>query len=781
MNKKNSIFVLAFLVFASAQLLYSQVIIKGTVVDQQTRRPLSGAIVVANETHATTNEEGRFTLTSDRTIESITIQLIGYERKEAQITDPSQPLTIELVQSAVQLTGIQILANRQLTQAQSIGALTPQDLSRTNGLSLENSINAVPGLFMQSRTPWGGARITIRGYYPSTSGNSPNSNGLGYQLFLNNIPVTDATGTTVMDDIDFSTLGNVEVIKGPSSSLYGSFIAGTINLSTAKPVPNQTTIEQDATGGSHGLFRSNTSLQSSGDFSDVVLNYGHQTYDSFRPHSASKKDYARFTGDFHAGPDQTVSAYFSYNRSAEELAGEIDSADFYARNAVSHPLYLANDSHIQTKSFLTGITNSYRWNENFSNQTTVFGSGRASSQPFAHGFTDVNQFNFGARTMFGYATQCGEVGINGALGGMLHRSTLTSNGVFIVPAPPFAQRPSDQENYAMNYYAFTEWNVDLPMQFTVTLGASLNRNEFGIRNMLKNNAVNDTTLLVVKVFKPTFTPRISVLKMFGDNVSVYASVSSGYAPPLLSDAIASNGTIDLDLKPERSTQFEIGTKGNLLEQKLSYQLALFDLENTDKLVRQTANSVTFTTNAGKQRNRGVEVSLSYLAIDDAEAPISLVRPWVSYTYSDFKYVDFKSDNNNNASTVDFSGKAVARVPRNMFNIGLDAGSNVGVYLHGTYQYVDKAPITFDNTNYVRSYSLLSAKIGIQRQLGDRFLLDVSAGGDNLLGKTYYAFVFVGPNFKGLAQAQDGGTGDGYIIPAPYKATFYAGARLSYNL
>ena len=40
-------------------------------------------------------------------------------------------------------------------------------------------------------------------------------------------------------------------------------------------------------------------------------------------------------------------------------------------------------------------------------------------------------------------------------------------------------------------------------------------------------------------------------------------------------------------------------------------------------------------------------------------------------------------------------------------------------------------------------------------------------------------MFVGPNYAGLAQAQDGGRGDGYIIPAPYKASLYGGLTLSY--
>jgi len=79
--------------------------------------------------------------------------------------------------------------------------------------------------------------------------------------------------------------------------------------------------------------------------------------------------------------------------------------------------------------------------------------------------------------------------------------------------------------------------------------------------MLKNNQVNDTTQLTIKAFDPVFTPRVSISKVFANSISVYASVSSGYTPPLLSDAIASDGTVDLSLTPERAVQYEIGTKG----------------------------------------------------------------------------------------------------------------------------------------------------------------------------------------------------------------------------
>src|SRR6185437_1045838 len=514
---------------------------------------------------------------------------------------------------------------------------------------------------------------------------------------------------------------------------------------------------------------------------DLAVNYGHQEDNSFRPHSRSRKEYTRANGDFAIGTKQAVSAFFSYNRSFEELAGEIDSGAFYARRPDANPLYLANNSHIQLTSFLTGITDNYRISNRFTNQTTVFGSGRFSNQPFAHGYTDATQFNFGARTSFGYSGQIKRVDVAGTLGGMAQRSNVTSNGVFIIPAPPFPERPSASENYAVNAYAFTEWNFTFPSQVTLTVGGDLIHNKFAIHNLLRSNVLFDTTQVLTKSFGTVFAPRAQISKGFGGVGSVYASVSSGFTPPLLTQVISSDNTVNLGLKPERAVQYEVGAQGNLFSNHLNGSLALFDLDNTNKLVSQSIGGINSTTNVGEQRNAGVEASLAVLLASDPTHALSLLRPWVSYTYTDAKYVDFKSDNNNGPNTVDFSGNQVARVPRNMVSAGIDVGTKPGIYANGTYEYVGRVPVTFDNSTWVRSYNLVDAKIGYATQLQRRYTLNLSIGADNLLGNTYYSFLFVGPNYAGLAQAKDGGSGDGYIIPGIYKARYYANLNVSVPL
>ncbi|HKJ30650.1 MAG TPA: TonB-dependent receptor [Balneolales bacterium] len=769
-------------VIISPVIAFAQTTVTGTVIDQETHKPIAEATITVKGTdiHASTNNYGKFEISSKGQITALVITCIGYQAEEVKVTNPQKSLNIQLSPKQFKLPGIEVTGSNQLEQAQSVGILSSHDLKRFSGLRLSNTINTIPGVFMQSRTPFGGAHITIRGYYPSTSGNNPNFNGQGYEVYLNDIPITDASGITIMDGIDYSSLGNVKVIKGPSSSLYGSYIGGTVLMNTTRPTPNQSSIQEKMTGGNYGLFRTSMILQSAGNNSDITVNYGHQNYNSFRPHSKSKKDFIRINGNFRVSSNQILSGFFSYGHSYEELAGEIDASDFYARRPIANQDYVNNNSHVLMRTYVMGVTDNYQFNGNFTNKTTLFTTGFTSGQPFAHGFTDLTQFNFGGRTSFGYTGHINSIGVNGTLGVLYQRSNIANNGVFIVPAPPHPQFPHTQENFAMNYSAFTQWEFSLPSKITVTIGVSLNKNDFGVKNLLDNGQVSNSASLKVKSFNAVFDPRISVSKVINHNFSVYANVSSGYTPPMLSSATASDGTVNMNLEPEHGVQYEIGTKGSFAHNRLAYRLSLFDLENTNKLVSQTVNSVTFTTNAGKQRNKGLEASLSYQMVNPNDNQFfTSLRPWISYAYSDFKYADFKSDNNNNSQTANYSGNYVARVPKNTINAGLDLQTQAGIYLDGTYQYVGKAPVTFDNSTFVKSYDLLSMKLGYKTKLGNHFNLNLYAGGDNLLGSTYYTFLFVGPNITSLAQAKDGGRGDGYIIPGSYKPTIYGNFTISY--
>jgi iron complex outermembrane receptor protein len=684
--------------------------------------------------------------------------------------------------------------------AQSVTTLTPEDLNRSSGLNLQDALNLVPGVQMQNREPWGGDRIIIRGYIPNIG--SPmnlsvnTGSGYGYMTYIDNIPVTDASGNTIMDDLDMSNFGKVEIIKGPASPLYGSYIGGSVNLFTPTVTPGTTSIREQVIGGSYGLFRNNTTIETATDKSSIWINYGGQTYNGFRPNDFSKDQFASFAGNFKTGDKNSVTTYFSYNASNQALSGELDSDAVYGRKAIGDTNYDNNFSKVQMESFRGGVTDKYKFCENLSNEVTAFLTTRSISQVIAHGFTDYQEGDFGGREALNF--HAGP--IDAILGGSFQKLNVTANGYsvnhnFNPPFTPTQGTGSDNQEYALNYNIFAQVGVKLPASITLTVGGSMNFSEFYIQNMLNaaHLAINNPPTYG-GVVTPAFTPSASLIKVFNDHISAYVSFGMGYTPPGLTNILESNNTtIDAGLKPESAVQYEAGTKGNLLNGKLSYQLAIYDLDVTNRLIQEDSGGIGYYTNAGEQRDMGVELYLGYDIINNKDGAVSLLRPWVSYTYDDATYILFKTYNKNGKTdsvSADYSGKKAVGVAPNMINAGIDFATKAGVYLHVTYSYMDKVPFTFDNEHYMSSYSLLNARLGYMHQFGQHFGLDAFVGVNNALGATYYTSVFFAANIQYLAQSSDpnyfkapqtrGAGGDGYILPAPYSATFYGGLTLKYT-
>jgi iron complex outermembrane receptor protein len=783
-----------FIAFISSYTASTAQTLSGSITDAFTKKPITGVIITPEKggTPVTSDSLGKFQLPCQEVPFYVTAHIIGYSDEQVKVSSCTRALRIELSPSSVQLNEVQVnewhttaSKNNQLEEAKSIGILTKEDLNRDNGLSLQTSLNLIPGVDMESRTPWGGQRIVIRGYYGggSNGGGMPNFefNGNGFQLYLNNIPITDAFGGTIMDDIDFSQLGKVEVIKGPQSSIFGSGIGGVVNLYTVRPAPNTTTISQEALGGSYGLFRSNTTITTAGSNYDLLINYGNQQYQGFRPNDWSNKNYVSFSGNYYSGEKNTLSTYFSYAKSYEQLGGEYDSAELYSHSltGVSSAAYAANNSHVAIESERGGITDNFKFNKDFSWQTTLSLSNRTLAQPFAHGYSDLSALSFSGRTALVFEKKVKKVGIHGTVGASYLKTNQQSSGIFIVPIP-IPNPPIFANNsisFGSTYNAYTEWNINLPLQFSIKAGASVNFNQFNTQNIMPQTSGNTVQMNpnYSRVFPVVVTPNVSLIKVFKDVASVYANVGFGYTPPSISNITTSLGTIDSVLKPERAIQYEIGTKGSFANKKLSYQLALFYMDIYNKLQTETGNiggaSYTFTGNVGEQRNMGIELALSYAIISDPKKPVSLLRPFITYTYSYFRYNNFSSAVPGDSAN--YNGKKVAGVVPNRFNAGLDFALKYGVYLNVTYQFVDKNPYTFDNLHYLKAYNLLGAKIGYHKELFKHLGVDVFVGVDNILSSTYASFVFLGENLNQIS-------GDGYILPAVWKPTIYGGGTLSWK-
>ncbi|WP_210486214.1 TonB-dependent receptor [Rufibacter aurantiacus] len=767
--------------------------LRGRVYDAYSRTPLVGATVLVSSTQgATTDAKGEFTLECTGAT-PITVKFVGYETFSGSVKICDQYLQIGLTPSNTNLNEVEVSAaasetNPVLRQPQSIGLLTRRELTRSEGIFLESSLNLVPGVRMEKRTMNGGQRILIRGYgLPQANGNQLNFNGAGYKAYLNGIPVTDAEGVTVLDDVDFSTLGKVEVIKGPASSLYGTGIGGVVKMFTLRPEAQTTRLVQEGVVGSYGLWSTNTRLESANERASILVNYGHQNYDSYRVHTNSKKDFATFVGDFRTSDKQSITAYAAYNNSYNAMAGQLDSASFFNKENEGEAKYLENNGRVSYESFRSGLSHTYAFSDVFSNNTSAYFSNYRQEQASAAGLNSNMAYNLGGRTEFNINLANVLQGLTGTVGGEYQKTNSFRKTNALGTGGALGGITADLEVAAVQYSAFTEWNLQLPLDFTLIAGASANRVEYGITDKLTNSAnASHADQSGYKTFKTVVTPHVALQKLLMPNVTVYGSVSQGYSPPASTAVVIPQAGRVLDnLKPEKGTQYEVGSKGSLLNKRLSYQVALFNLKVTDKIITQAytdpeSGSVLYTisANAGEQTNKGLEVALNYSLIQNEEGFVTLVKPFVNYTYSDFTYDNFtresivKVGTTNTRVVTDYSGQAVIGVPKQNFNAGIDVELKSGFYLYSTFQHVDDMPITYDAKHRAPSYNLLNAKIGWRKTLGNHVSLDVFAGGNNLTGDLYYNMVFL--------DAYSTSNNPNIYLPAAYKATYFGGLNFGYK-
>ncbi|MBX7044403.1 MAG: TonB-dependent receptor [Ignavibacteria bacterium] len=652
---------------------------------------------------------------------------------------------------------------------QSVGVLTGRDLNRTNGIHLMNTINMIPGVRMEMRTTTAGTRIVIRGY-----GNQTNFNGIGYKAYFNDIPLTDADGTTIMDDIDFTTLGRIEVFKGPSSSVYGTGIGGVVKLTTEK-APYGTSVRQMVEGGRYGLFRTNTSVSLGTSKSNLWLNYGHQQEEGFRIHGNSNKNFVTLNGTLYSDNKQTVSIFGNYTYSYDYLSGQVDSNNFYANPDTAEVAYLRNDAHINIESSMIGLSHDYKFCNTFSNVTSMFAEGFTLDQPFAAGLNRTSKQKFGGRTTFTFSPMMGSVKTKFMFGGE-YLKNISFNKSYALANNVLGAMTSDIEIRPEQSNVFLQADLGFTKSTTLTLGASYNMVRYDIADMrVATGYINKSGS---KKFDGVFTPRVALNQIINDKMSVYASFSQGYSAPTTGSVVNAIGQVNTELKPELANSYEIGTKGSLMKGRFTYEIAGYMMDVKDKLVSQnvaasgTTPSYTVTVNAGKVRYQGVEVGINADITPEKSSFFSLIRPFLSYTYTNAYNVDFKLNVSDTTAAGNLNDKKVSGIAPHLLNVGLDIDTKPGVYLNGTFMFVDKMPISFDNFRNADSYNTLNAKLGFKRALGKNYMLDLFAGADNLTSAKYSQMIFINLTPQSASTK--------YFNPAPQSPTWYAGASLRYT-
>lgn len=675
--------------------------------------------------------------------------------------------------------------------AQTVEALTEEELNRNNPAFIEQSLGTMAGVQVDKRTQLGGQRIVIRGY-----GNDQKFNNWGVKAYYNGVPITSADGVTVLDDIDFALVNNIEVIKGPAATMYGGGVGGVARFYLKPSEDKGVSLTEKAVVGSYGLFQSNTRLDVVNDSSSMFLSFGHLQSNGYRPFGNSLKNYLTYMGEFKLSPKQTVTAYLSHNYSHEGISGQISYADYYAGIDKGNTAYSKKNSRNDFLTSRFSITNDYKFNSHFSNRTALFYFSQNLKNVSAGADGNSENPSFGLRSTFSLKNNFSENVSNDMNFGIeIQQSrSLVSSYRFVGTddANPLKVQDISKGSYFKyktnqnSYFIHNRTNFNA-LNLALILGISANHLDYERTDLLAPLGLiagYNKDLSFSKAFKTSVNPHVALQKTIKQQI-INLSYSEGFNAPTASTAFI--GTINKtndDLLPEKGKMVDLGIQGLLFKSKLDYQISIFSMNIKNKLtqlsgVNPAGGTYTYFANTGNQKNNGFELSLGYLIVPgQGDGFIKKIEPFLNLSSYDFKYSDFKTKFGSNI--VDYSKKQVVGVPPTKYTIGLDIVLKSGFYMNNTYNMMGDVYTDFANTNKVKGYSLLNSKIGY-KHVSPKVDFDIYVAGNNLTSQINYTFLFLGNSIN------DSDPGNGFpagvstdINPGPSKANYFGGVSVRYK-
>ncbi len=633
----------------------------------------------------------------------------------------------------------------------TVALLNKKELQRIDPNTMVAAVNTITGVRMEERSP-GSYRLSIRGSLLRSPFGVRD-----IKIYIDGIPFTDATGNTYFNLIDPSQLQGLEVIKGPAGSMYGANTGGVVLLNSLHDAGRGNRVEASLNGGSYGLFGEQASWQTQHGGVFSALQQSHVQSDGYRQHSSTRKDVVKWNGQFALSPKMLLSVVAFYADLYYKTPGGLTQAQLDKDPKQSRPATATIPSavtqhssiHNQTPFVAAALTS--KLGGSFTNTTSVAVNHTQFTNPFLTNYEIRNEWNYNARTSFGYTYSKGGFRLDANAGGEI--------GYNVAHSDDYGNRAGVQDTvqakllaHTTQYFVFGQVNIHAGNRWLFQVGASTNTTHYWYNSLTIKNTQQRTA-------GPLATPRISALYQLTKSVSVYASAARGFSTPTLAELAPSGShTFSTTLQPEYGWNYEAGVKGSVIKNRLEFNVAYYYLGLKQAIVSRTDSTGTgYFVNAGSTVQQGAELWVKGRIIHGGHGFVSSLDVWNSFSYQPYKFTDYIS------GTHDYSNNKLTGVPRTVNVAGVDVATRGGWYAAVTFNYTSSMPVNDANTFFAGAYHLLQAKLGKTFKLRSG-TVTVFAGGDNLLNELYS----LGNDINAV--------GNRFYNPAAGR-NFFAGARL----
>ena len=594
--------------------------------------------------------------------------------------------------------------------AEVIGETT---IRESLGANLRNVLDFVPGVLVRPRFGLADeSQFSIRG-----SGLQNNFHNRDVNFLFNSFMYGQADGFSDFESIELMDVKRIQVYKGANALRYGAnSIGGAVDFVT-KTGYDAGPFELWSEGGSYGFFKQHLAT---GQVHGAFDFYGGATVmglSGYRDHSQQHRQRFNTSSGYDFGGGMTARLDLGFVRSLENLPGALTRPQF--------------EFDPQQRNPSTAFANEQR-NYNYPNGGFTFRLPITENQQLVS-LTQLNyqdlfhplSFAIIDQTTYNWSQEIRYIN-TASIGG--YRNLLTAGFQYFATQQNSAQQQNrgnanagpliKNEVAASNNYGLYGEDV-----FGITPAVSL---VAGLRLQYSTRAIRD------RLFSDPFpdvdgndsgsvdffgaTPKVGAIWQVTPSIQVYGNASRAYQPPLLLELTAPGqipGTLD-DLKATYAWQFELGTRGSWGE-RANWDIAVYDYELWDAIQNvniQPFPGAPFTIprfqNIPRSRHLGIEVGLDVQLLTDLARSLRLgqtadqVRTRLAYTYSNFRFVNNSTFNNN----------FLPGAPEHFIRAEVRYENALGFYIAPQFENVPKRYfVNSTNTNGTSPYILFGIQLG----------------------------------------------------------------------
>ena len=615
--------------------------------------------------------------------------------------------------------------NRKLIDvAAPISLVTNADLNRYNNTNIIQALNANPGVRMDERSP-GSYRLNIRG----SSLRSP-FGVRNVKVYYDGIPYTDPGGNTYLNQLGFYNFRSIEIIKGPAGSLYGAGTGGVLLIrnDVGRFYPGATV---SYNSGSYHLNNLNLNVRFGNDNSHSTLNYQHLANNGYRNHTKMRRDVFNWDVVLKSNGHHELQAHFLFGDLYYQTPGALTKQEFDLNAKSARPATGASPSAdeaqaaIYQKTFLAGFSYETKIDSNWKNTTLIYGAYSQMRNPNFRNYSRTSEPHLGGRTIFQFSKQLKKTLLNFHAGAEMQQSFNTQR-VYGNNNGQIDTLQTDDEIYNNEAFIFLQANAEFSHGWILTAGASLNKLGLNFKRLSENPIETDN-----RNFNNEISPRFAVLKKLNRAVSVYGSIARGFSAPTTSEVLPSTNNFNKALQAESGVDYELGTRGTILKNKLYFDIDAFFYELKNAIVqRRDVTGADYFDNAGSAKQNGLESFLSYELINDQFHFFDHISLHASNTWNNFHYKNFKQLSN------DYSGNQLPGVAGQTVVAGIDANTRAGLYANATFFYSSRIALNDANSDYADPYNLFGLRIGYKKYLSKEIRMEIFAATENIFAEKY---------------------------------------------